>query len=897
MRRLAALLLALALISPAAAQTLGSGNLSAGSITATGSTTARTLANRAAEQINLKDYGALGDAQGWINGAIAAASNILTVPTATFTAADIGKAITVTGSGTAGATQSGTITGYTSVHVVTVSFSAVIATPYVGALYATVGTAQSGAGSYAPGDTVTSAAGSPITPAVFVVLDTALSSATVNAAGAGGVDGACVLTGTTGTVRTGATATRFSIAATITAGAISSLGAISAAGDYTTNPTLTGEPVTSNCSLTGATLDLKMGASTITNLFHTDAGRYASLPAGAQATTTSGSGTGLTMTIASPAVLGGQVTYGTDDSAALAAAVTKANALYSAGSRSVIYVPPGNYFLKGTTIPTFVGSGSLSGDAAFKSTFYIDPTFVGDVFSWSNAWLGIVGSFPTPGNTSSLSLVGYGPTVERISIIGDLSAPTQQNAFMFYNRNDFIEMQDINVMYLNGRSLCLGCALKSPSTVAYSRESRFSRLRFNQVGQAGVPALEIGAIAAGLADDLRFSQVDIYGMAGPGLVIRGTAGAAIGELHFSQLRVEGSEYGWPAPVGDHIQIGDPAFPGVVSNLYFDQVQLVSPYSGSYAIHLAGVGASAAYYINFTNTNITGGFPLGSGIKIDGGRSLDFDISNIYTFGTNFTLASSAFVSGPIRLAMNGAEQFATYDVDATSVNFINVPVAKRGLPGGNALGVGSLDLQSGRTTAAQTATGSLSTIMGGVNNTLSGASAVITHGSNNLSSGTYSRIGGFRISDRGRYGTDCYGSGFLLNAQGESQTCVNVLRAVTTSATPTTLTSNLGAAASSTCVNIPNNYIFGVEITLVANNRTTSGNDLSWRLGQGLLKRGVGAATTTWSQGTPTTLSDGAAGTVTAAADTTNGCLALQWTAPNTDTWDVTARVVTVENW
>ncbi len=61
MRRLAAPLLALALISPAAAQTLGSGNLSAGSVTATGSATARNLANRAADIYNVRDNGAVGD--------------------------------------------------------------------------------------------------------------------------------------------------------------------------------------------------------------------------------------------------------------------------------------------------------------------------------------------------------------------------------------------------------------------------------------------------------------------------------------------------------------------------------------------------------------------------------------------------------------------------------------------------------------------------------------------------------------------------------------------------------------------------------------------------------------------------------------------------------------------
>lgn len=65
---------------------------SATAVTATGSLTSRTLANRFAElEVNVKDFGALGDGRMYLNGAISASSTTLTVSSATFTSADIGK--------------------------------------------------------------------------------------------------------------------------------------------------------------------------------------------------------------------------------------------------------------------------------------------------------------------------------------------------------------------------------------------------------------------------------------------------------------------------------------------------------------------------------------------------------------------------------------------------------------------------------------------------------------------------------------------------------------------------------------------------------------------------------------------------------------------------------------
>jgi hypothetical protein len=82
------------------------------------------------EVCNVKDFGAKGDALGQLDGTMSVGSNVFTSSLATFTAADVGKSIIVTGSGPSNTPRQGTITGYTSAHSITLSFSAAVATPW-----------------------------------------------------------------------------------------------------------------------------------------------------------------------------------------------------------------------------------------------------------------------------------------------------------------------------------------------------------------------------------------------------------------------------------------------------------------------------------------------------------------------------------------------------------------------------------------------------------------------------------------------------------------------------------------------------------------------------------------------------------------------------------------------
>ena len=139
---------------------------------------------------------------------------------------------------------------------------------------------------YVPADTITLAGGTSSVAAILTVVSTQVVSATVVAGGTGGTNGVQTVTGTTGT------GTKFQALVTIAGGIVTAVNSISVAGAYTANPAvLTAEPVT-GASLTGCTLNVKMGVLTASV---STAGTYTVLPANpvAQASS-SGAGTGAT---------------------------------------------------------------------------------------------------------------------------------------------------------------------------------------------------------------------------------------------------------------------------------------------------------------------------------------------------------------------------------------------------------------------------------------------------------------------------------------------------------------------------------------------------------------------------------------------------------------------------
>lgn len=127
-----------------------------------------------------------------------------------------------------------------------------------------------------------------------------------------------------------------------------------------------------------------------------------------------------------------------------------------------------------------------------------------------------------------------------------------------------------------------------------------------------------------------------------------------------------------------------------------------------------------------------------------------------------------------------------------------------------------------------------------------------------------------------------------------------VLRGTGASASAFSLTADKLAAGAQNCINIPNNTAYAIVVTLMALDHTTVSKNETWLNWGGLLTRGANAASTALTmQSTPTPLSNGTVtgSAIAASADTTNGCLTLQFTPPtgNSDTWNAVARVTTVE--
>lgn len=158
-----------------------------------------------------------------------------------------------------------------------------------GVLYSSAGAPTAAGTVYVPGETVTLTGGTFTTAAVLSITDTKAVSGTVAAAGSGGSNGACTVTGTTGT------GTKAQFSGTVSGGVLTGPLTVAVAGDYTVNPTsIAAEPVT-GCTLTGAQVNMVMGG-----LKHIVAnpGLYSVTPANPVAQgSTSGSGSGATFTL------------------------------------------------------------------------------------------------------------------------------------------------------------------------------------------------------------------------------------------------------------------------------------------------------------------------------------------------------------------------------------------------------------------------------------------------------------------------------------------------------------------------------------------------------------------------------------------------------------------------
>jgi hypothetical protein len=346
-----------------------------------------------------------------------------------------------------------------------------------------------------------------------------------------------------------------------------------------------------------------------------------------------------------------------DASIALASAVKAANLSTAKGQPACVYIPPGIYRIV-TPPPAFERAGCVVGDGPPQSTLLIDPKFEGDLFAWAEAWV-----VTTPG-----------PTVVGIRVRGTPGAAPTQNAFVFYDRNDQVFMDNVEVIGLHGRALYSGISKSVPE--AYMRESHFRSLRFFEDGAPGMPTVEFssqGKAGSDGTNEIRMSQVDIYGSRGPSLVIRNNGGGSVRNIAIEGLRVEGTENG--TALADLVTIGDPTMKGNVNNIVLTDVELIDPYKGFAALRLtAPNGQAAPYQINVSGF-IGGGIPRGQGLRIDAGRTSSFHLTGVHTLDMNIVIGPG--VSG-VLLDGSGQEEGWTYSIDATSTNGVIYPIYRTG---------------------------------------------------------------------------------------------------------------------------------------------------------------------------------------------------------------------------
>jgi hypothetical protein len=198
------------------------------------------------------------------------------------------------------------------------------------------------------------------------------------------------------------------------------------------------------------------------------------------------------------------------------------------------------------------------------------------------------------------------------------------------------------------------------------------------------------------------------------------------------------------------------------------------------------------------------------------------------------------------------------------------------------------------------ATGIYSVSIGGTGNSSFGF-ATTTFGQNELAGGADSFVAGNGASDRIRPVMNCWG-GNPLSVAGDNQTCYTILSGTGATGSAIRLTAAAATANAGNCINIPNNTAVELKMEIVALDHTTPTKFASWNDISGLMVRGTGAGTTALSVLSATPPISYSGGTLTGnsmslTADTTNGCLNISWTPPtsNTDTWNVSARVQTVE--
>jgi Pectate lyase superfamily protein len=358
----------------------------------------------------------------------------------------------------------------------------------------------------------------------------------------------------------------------------------------------------------------------------------------------------------------------TDDSVAIASAAAAAAVTAANGRPASLYFPSGVYRLV-AALSTFTAPVSVLGDGHAQSVILVDTAFSGDVFSWSETGGDEgddLGASLPPADRARVKIEG-------IRIVGNRTTTRLQNAFVFYDHAARVVMQNVDVFYMTGSALHSGVTQRTSQ--ASMTRSQFYSLRFFNCGSAGIATVDFNSHGAGDGtSNVSVNALDIFAPFGAGVVIH-SDGPPVHALSFSKLRIEGLQNGMIS--SDLLRVGDAALSGSVSDIEFEQTELIDPYFGFAAIRFAAPSLpSAPHEIRYEGF-IGGGLPNGKGVVIDAGRSLLLAFRGIHTTDVNVSVASSATVGGPIVLNGFGQESTWTRSIDASSAANVKKPVLQQ----------------------------------------------------------------------------------------------------------------------------------------------------------------------------------------------------------------------------
>jgi hypothetical protein len=238
--------------------------------------------------------------------------------------------------------------------------------------------------------------------------------------------------------------------------------------------------------------------------------------------------------------------------------------------------------------------------------------------------------------------------------------------------------------------------------------------------------------------------------------------------------------------------------------------------------------------------------------------------------------------------------------------------------GGNNRGSYAIDLQTSRNNASEVASGE-GAFVAGKNGTASGQQSVafgagIASGSTSFAMGgtasgtSSSAFGGSATATRSfAFGSgslaDCYGKFALtgFTSTGTAQTGLMTVRNTTANATPTELTADANAAASTTTNQLRNNSTFAFSIRVVARRTDADGENDAWEF-RGLIHRNANAASTTLDvlrsdhlTETVAQPSGATSWTVAIDADTTLGAIRVTVTGESAKSISWVATIITTE--